>query len=127
MNKKGFTLIEVIVSTLILAIGVLAMVRLFPTASVINARADRVNEATLLAEDLTERFRCAGYDTLKSLIDAGTTSGNYKIESITVNWQLTEIGAVIQSNIRCEWPLPGRVTKNQQGSVNIVTQIGDHE
>lgn len=127
MNNKGFTLIEVIVATLILAIGVLAMVRLFPTASMVNARAERVNEATLLAEDLTERFRCAGYDTLKSLIDRGSTTGSYTIESITVNWQLTQIGSLIQTNVICRWPLPGRTIKNQQGNINIVTQIADHE
>lgn len=127
MNNKGFTLIEVIISTLILAIGVLAMVKLFPTASVVNARADRVNEATVLAEGLTETFRCAGYDTLKSIIDGGTSSGSYKIESITVSWQLTEIGTIIQTNVMCQWPLPGRLTKSQYGSVNIVTNIGDHE
>ena len=71
MNNRGFTLIEVLVSTLLLAIGVLAMVRLFPTASIVNARADRISQATILAEDKIEQIRSMGYDSLKNLISAG--------------------------------------------------------
>jgi prepilin-type N-terminal cleavage/methylation domain-containing protein len=126
MNNKGFTLIEVIISTLILAVGVLAMVRLFPTASIVNARADRVSQATILAEDKIEQIRSMGYDSLQSLITAGQDSGSYKIETITLNWSLTTVGNLIQANIVCHWPPPGRVVKNE-ASINLVTQVGNHE
>lgn len=126
MNKKGFTLIEVIISTLILAIGVLAMVRLFPTASMINARADRVSQATIIAEDMIEQFRSMGYDSLQNLISSGQNTGTYKAETITLDWTLTTVGNLIQANVVCHWPPPGRVVKNS-ASINLVTQIGRHE
>ncbi|MDD2890215.1 MAG: prepilin-type N-terminal cleavage/methylation domain-containing protein [bacterium] len=126
MKNKGFTLIEVLVSTLILAIGVFAMVRLFPTASMVNARADRISQATILAEDKIEQIRSMGYDSLQTLISAGQDKGTYKVETITLNWNLSTVDNLIQVKIVCSWPPPGRIIKNET-SIKLVTLVSDHE
>lgn len=55
--QKGFTLIEVLVSLLILAVGLLGMASLMTTSMHSSHNAYSRNEASLLAYDIADRMR----------------------------------------------------------------------
>jgi type IV pilus assembly protein PilV len=56
-RQRGFTLIEVLIAVIVLAIGFLGMASLQVTATRLNQRAHQRSQATLLAEDLLDRMR----------------------------------------------------------------------
>ncbi len=128
--NKGFSIIEAIVSVFILGIVVIALINFFPASSAMNARADRLAEATVLAEDLIEYFRCAPFDTLKAFITTGNDSGGHTTGGVpggwyfTRSWVLIDSGDVIQVDVSCSWPTPRGMGKS---NIRVVTQISDHE
>lgn len=56
-NEKGFTLIEVLIALVILAVGLLGMATLMTTSLQSNQGAYRRSQASLMAYDLVERMR----------------------------------------------------------------------
>jgi len=122
--KKGFTIIEALVSCIILGIGVIALVRLFPTSVVINTRADRLSSAILIAEDKIEQFRATPFDTLENLISTGYNTGTDSIGHIIREWTLTSMENVIQVDINCSWRTPG---SPGYSTTRLITQISKHE
>jgi len=63
-NEKGFTLIEVLLSISILAIGLLGMAALQVTATKGNALAKKNTLAISLAEDKIEEYKNTPYDSI---------------------------------------------------------------
>ena len=63
-NEKGFTLIEVLMSITILAIGLLGMAALQSTATKGNALAKKNTLAISLAEDKIEEYKNTLYDNI---------------------------------------------------------------
>lgn len=130
--SKGFTLIEVIVSTVILSLVIVAFINLFPVSSAINARANRMSQAAILAEELIELFRASPFDTLKDFIAAGNDTGTHQIDAdgITGGWQYTrswaliDSGNIIYADISLSWPTPRGFGTS---STRIVTQISNHD
>jgi len=122
---KGFSIIEAIVSCVILGIIVLAVIRLFPTSAVVNARADRMSEAAVVAEDKIEQFRCMGFDELKNLITTGYNTGTDTVGHITRSWTLTDsIENVVQVDVICSWRVPG---SPGYSSARVMTQVSKHD
>jgi type IV pilus modification protein PilV len=70
-GEEGFSLIEVLVSLAILAVGLLGLALLQVTAIKGNATASKSTVATGLAQDQLERFRRTNWDNVFS----STTSG----------------------------------------------------
>jgi type IV pilus modification protein PilV len=64
MNKKGFTLLEVVVSMVVVAIGLLGIAAMMVTSVRANASAARLMEATNLAQDKIEELRNTPYQDL---------------------------------------------------------------
>ena len=56
-NQKGFTLVEVMISMVILAIGVLGLAPMMVTAMYGNAFSEDVTSAAFLAQDSMERLK----------------------------------------------------------------------
>lgn len=75
-NKKGFTLIEVLIATLVLAIGLLSLATLAGTVIRGNAFSNKMTTATTLAQDKMEEIKGLGYD------NAGTAAGTENYGSI---------------------------------------------
>lgn len=71
MNKNAFTLIEITISLLVLAIGLVGILALFPVGFDASGRAANITEATFLAQELLEDAKRVGYNYLAT----GTTSG----------------------------------------------------
>lgn len=105
-NQKGFTLIEVMISMLIFAIGILGMAPMMVTSMFGNAYSREETQATVLAQDKFEKLakqasisplpwteNTSNLYTIYSRntrvddnsTDAGVPVGLYKIK-VTVNW-----------------------------------------
>ena len=78
-NSAGFTLIEVLISIVVLAVGLLGLAGLQSTSLRNNLSAYNRSQATLLAYDLADRMRAniAGKATYTSILpDAATAKTN---------------------------------------------------
>ncbi len=108
-KSKGFSLIEVLIALVILAISLLALAGLMATTVRNNSFGGHVTEASTLAQDKLEEFRAMRWDDVQvtppgpdtdpdGKIPVGSTgivynrnwnvvqSGNIKTITITVNW-----------------------------------------
>ncbi|MGX8795543.1 type IV pilus modification PilV family protein [Fusibacter sp. JL298sf-3] len=78
-RKKGFSLIEIILSVAVLSILSIFVVKMFLLASTLNDRAEALDESVVLAEQLLQRARAAG-DIENLMADEalgrGTVAGN---------------------------------------------------
>ena len=74
-RKEGFSLIEVLIALVILAVGLLGLALFQTTAIKGNAIASKWTVATELAQDRIERFRHVGWDNIVSSSAAGFTTG----------------------------------------------------
>ncbi|MFA5336452.1 MAG: type II secretion system protein [Candidatus Omnitrophota bacterium] len=71
MKRSGFTLIEIVISLSILAIGLVGILSLFPIGFDSARRSVSATQATILAHEHLEELRNNGYPAL------GSTSGTF--------------------------------------------------
>jgi len=108
-NQKGFTLIEVLVSLTILAVGLLAVASMQTTAMSGNKISKEATIASELAEEMAERIRTNG----------GTTPAIYN--NLTTGGDCTSL--VEPAKGEClQWK--ERLTLNQSGLLNAVGTVG---
>ena len=62
MTKRAFTLVEITVALLILVVGLIGILALFPVGFDASGRASRMTEATFLAQGVMEDLKREGYD-----------------------------------------------------------------
>jgi prepilin-type N-terminal cleavage/methylation domain-containing protein len=74
-GKEGFSLIEVLVALVILAVGLLALAMFQVTAIRGNAVASKWTIATQLSQDRLERFRHVAWDNIVSSPAGGYNTG----------------------------------------------------
>ncbi|MBI5906383.1 MAG: prepilin-type N-terminal cleavage/methylation domain-containing protein [Deltaproteobacteria bacterium] len=74
-RQEGFSLIEVLVALVILAVGLLGLAVFQVTAIKGNAIASKWTVGTELAQDRLERFRHVGWDNIVSSAAGGFTAG----------------------------------------------------
>ena len=101
-NRRGFTLLEVLVSVSILAFGVLAVGTMQVVSIQQNARADRVTEASVWARDRMERLMALTYSITST--DAGLAADTYDDADppagYAIDWEICDGG-----NAGCDTPL----------------------
>ncbi len=88
LNKKnGFTLIEVLISILILAIALIGMIALVGVIVKGNANSKAVTTATTIAQERLEHLIRGDYDVISSgaAISAGTSTGSITMPAKTFN------------------------------------------
>jgi len=101
-KPRGFTLIEVLVALVILAISILGIASLMSTTTKYNASGGRLTEATTLIQDRLEILRITPYTMILTTGDVmpGSTGISYgrnwgvaanaddtlKVANVTVNW-----------------------------------------
>jgi len=102
MKSKGFTLIEMLISLIILSLALLALAGLMVATTKNNSFGGRITEAATFAQDKLEEFRVIPWDTILSGYDIKTGSHNMdyqrtwtvtpnledslKTISISINW-----------------------------------------
>ena len=101
-NSKGFTLIEVLITLVIMAVSLLALAGLMATTTKSNAAGGHITEASTLAQDRLEELRAVQWDNIPvgaaSDQRSGSTGMNYvrnlnvqqngslKTVTITISW-----------------------------------------
>lgn len=74
-SRSGFTLIEVMIAVLVLAVGLLGVAALFPTAYANVDSGGRRTEATALAQSFLEQLRTIGANDFDGMAGAFPTQG----------------------------------------------------
>jgi type IV pilus modification protein PilV len=91
-RHSGFTLLEVLVSICILAIGILAVGSMQVMSIRGNANANQVTEASVWARDRMETLMAMAYTATST--DPGLTEGTYQDTDsppgYTIDWEITD-------------------------------------
>ena len=95
-NSNGLTLIEVLISMVILVVGILSVMMMLSTAAKGNAEARKMTRALNIAEDRMDKFlygglNCTGNSSLNEYSVILDHSISYKVNGtnyckVTVNW-----------------------------------------
>ncbi len=91
----GFTLLEVLVSISILAIGILAVGSMQVMSIKGNAHANQVTEASVLARDRMETLMAMAYTAIDEDDDLteGTYEGDSPLPGYTIGWEICDGGS----------------------------------
>ena len=94
---RGFALLEALVASTLLVVGVLSLVQIFLLAARADVTAHRLTVASVLAAQKIEELRSASWSTSANGVD--------RIEEFTRRWSVTPLGldptstAVIQVSV----------------------------
>ena len=105
LNSKGFTLIEVLVSLVILAVSLLALAGLMTTTTKNNAFGGHLTEAATLAQDKLEEFRAIKWDDV--LTNSDSVTGSTGI-TYTRSWEIGGTNPLKEIVITINWDDPTR-------------------
>lgn len=85
-KNKGFSLLEVVVAITIIAILAIPIIKAFVTSATVNKKARRVQNATDVAQSVSEYLCNASFDDLANLTAGGTPAGiTTSSDSIVIN------------------------------------------
>ncbi len=87
-NRKGFTLIELIIAMLVMAIGIMGVMQVFPVGLRNTIKAQHYTKCVEYAEKKMEELRTIGYDALDSYLTGSDTPEN----GYLVIWTVTPDG-----------------------------------
>lgn len=120
----GFSLVTVLVTAFVLAVGIIALLRIFSINPFVTASTDRISRATNYAQYKIEEFRSIGYDPLIDSINAGYTTGIDTIGNIIRRYDLyIDTLNTIRIDVRCYWqPLPA----GGGDTVRLITNLSNH-
>jgi type IV pilus modification protein PilV len=119
MNKKGFTLIEVLAGMIILAVGLLAFAGMQIISIKSNHSSSKITEATIMAKSQLEYLKNLSYSdsnlssgqhnegTITSTIFSRQYNvmedvGNSKTITVTVQWTDMGVHTISLKTLRCD-------------------------
>ena len=104
MNKKGFTLIEVLIGLIFLAIGLLAIGALQVTSTRGNFFSNNLTQATYVAQDRLESLKNLSF-TDPQIQNGSSGNGTETISGIVYNWSYNVVanGDVRTINLTVTW------------------------
>lgn len=77
-NENGFTLIEAMIATMVLSVGILTLITMQITSIKGNARARGITTASTWVQDRIEQLIASDYDTIASDTDT-SPDGHYSL------------------------------------------------
>ena len=86
-DNSGFTMMELLVAMIVIALGLLALSGLFPLGSRARMRGEGITRAIELAQQRMERLVEQGFDSLETSLHDSTYVQTYKVE-----WWVETIG-----------------------------------
>ena len=105
LNSKGFTLIEVLIALVILAVSLLALAGLMTTTTKNTASGGRLTEAATFAQDKLEELRAIKWDDV--LTNSDSVTGSTGI-TYTRSWEIVDTGTLKDIVIIIRWDDPTR-------------------
>lgn len=82
-NKKGMTLLEVLVAVFVLAIVALPLLNMFMNNALLVRRSGEISETTYTAQAVMEDLQGLGYDALYGYAPLPGNTGSYQLRSVT--------------------------------------------
>ena len=100
MNKKGVSLIEVMVTLLVTSIGTLGVAALITTSTKVAAASWHMREACQIAQSQLETLEATGYSAMSdgSAIVTGSSGVAYSL-----NWMVLTVGQVKEVSLSIQW------------------------
>ena len=109
-HQKGFTLIEALISLLILSIALLGFYKIHIKSWKLNGFNTQFLNAAYCAESKLERFKSLGYSVVENTVDGNDTcQNNYR------QWTITQVSSndiinTLRINIEVGWNTQGQCT-----------------
>lgn len=129
MHKKGFTLIEITISLLILAIGLVGILALFPVGFDASGRAANITEATFLAQELMEDAKRVGYAVSATTGTFTPPHANYDYDTFVYNEATMGLVASLGLHevvVRVYWPHRADADRTKQRNVELSTYLAKY-
>lgn len=126
MRKNGFTLIEITIALLVLAVGLVGLLSLFPVGFDASRRAADVTVATFLAQEKLEEAKRLGFDNYASLASVAITPFPAPYDrfsyTITVVQNPPPMTGLKEVQVAVSWPAGGGGTR----SIDLKTYVADY-
>lgn len=87
VTERGFSLVEALVATTLMVVGVVALAQLFTVATVSNMSASHATHATVLASQKLEELRALAWDHIRTESDAD------QVGAYTRRWTIAPLPA----------------------------------
>lgn len=122
-NTSAFTLIEIVIALLVLAVGLIGILSLFPVGFDALGRSSNITKATFLAQKDIEEAKRLGYGNVVAIGTKQPAPAPYAEfdHRITVNtdpdWD--------EVTVEVSWPVGLAI--GDQRSISITTYIADYE
>lgn len=105
MKQNGFSLLEVLITLVILSVSLLALAALMVTTTRNNAFGGNITEAATFAQDKLEEFRAAQWDLLVPTTSGPRTDQKQGSTGVSYirSWDLAESGDIKTVTISVTW------------------------
>lgn len=118
MNRKGFTLLEVLIALIITSISLLGLAQLTLVATKSNSFANQVTEASTIAQDLFEGLRASNYSLIASGQDTITGSTGISYSRIWVVEETPPPNRMKNITCRIRW---NDITKHEISFLYVIS------
>jgi len=120
-NSRGFTLLEIIAAFVVLLIGFLGLLALFPVGLEAQGRANNVMMGTFVAQAEIEKAKSLGFD---SVTDISKTQSAVPYDKFDYSVTVTEVSSNLKEvEVKAYWPT-GEAEAIQR-SVSLKTFLSD--
>lgn len=119
---RGVSLIEILISVVVLSLGLIAVVNCIHLALVTSLKAYRIDQATAIAESKIEFLRSTGEANVNKTVTEPLTDTNIPHGQVT--YEITDYNTSLHlKKLRVTVTWSG--SRTHQESVEIITLVGD--
>jgi len=126
-NTQGFTLIEVLITLLIICFGFLSLTNIQTVLLKSNVFAQQRTEAVMLAQNKLEKLKQTFFISKHQKLKNGSEKIDGKNDQFTLSWKVFEISPnIMRINAQVTWPDNEKnyqVTKNSTISLSSVVSV----